>query len=222
MRWGVVTFPGSNDDHDALYVVEHVLGEDAVPLWHKDRDLQGRRLRRPAGRLLLRRLPALRRAWRASRRSWRASSRFAARRRPGARHLQRLPGPVRGRPAARRADPQPRPAASSATRVHVRVEETDTPFTCRCTRGEVLDACRSSTARAATSPTPATLAGARGQPPGRPALRRRQPAAPPRRPTRTARCNNIAGIVNAQRNVFGLMPHPEHAVREAARRRGRR
>jgi phosphoribosylformylglycinamidine synthase len=23
---------------------------------------------------------------------------------------------------------------------------------------------------------------------------------------------NIAGIVNEQRNVFGLMPHPEHAV----------
>src|ERR1043166_3809872 len=41
MRWGVVTFPGSNDDHDALYVVDHILGEDAVPLWHKDRDLKG-------------------------------------------------------------------------------------------------------------------------------------------------------------------------------------
>ena len=24
---------------------------------------------------------------------------------------------------------------------------------------------------------------------------------------------NIAGVVNARRNVFGLMPHPEHAVR---------
>jgi phosphoribosylformylglycinamidine synthase len=41
MRWGVVTFPGSNDDHDALYVIEHVLGEDAVSLWHKERDLKG-------------------------------------------------------------------------------------------------------------------------------------------------------------------------------------
>src|SRR5215475_1333809 len=41
MRWGVVTFPGSNDDHDALYVVDHVLGDDAVALWHKDRDLRG-------------------------------------------------------------------------------------------------------------------------------------------------------------------------------------
>ena len=24
--------------------------------------------------------------------------------------------------------------------------------------------------------------------------------------------NNIAGIMNKQRNVFGMMPHPEHAV----------
>jgi phosphoribosylformylglycinamidine synthase len=27
--------------------------------------------------------------------------------------------------------------------------------------------------------------------------------------------HNIAGIVNEQRNVFGLMPHPEHAVEKA-------
>ncbi len=73
MRWGVVIFPGSNDDRDALRVAERILGDEAVPLWHKDRDLRGRRLRRPAGRVLLRRLPALRRASRGSRRSWRRS-----------------------------------------------------------------------------------------------------------------------------------------------------
>jgi phosphoribosylformylglycinamidine synthase len=41
MRWGIITFPGSNDDDDAAYVVRHVLGDEAVRLWHKDRDLQG-------------------------------------------------------------------------------------------------------------------------------------------------------------------------------------
>src|SRR6185295_19828508 len=41
MRWGVVVFPGSCDDRDALRVVERVLGDEAVPLWHKDRDLKG-------------------------------------------------------------------------------------------------------------------------------------------------------------------------------------
>ena len=40
MRWGVVTFPGSNDDRDALRVAE-LLGDEAVPLWHKARDLAG-------------------------------------------------------------------------------------------------------------------------------------------------------------------------------------
>src|SRR5581483_5229626 len=41
MRWGVVTFPGANDDRDVLRVVERVLGDEAVSLWHKDRDLKG-------------------------------------------------------------------------------------------------------------------------------------------------------------------------------------
>ena len=37
MRWGVVVFPGSNDDRDALRAAERVLGDEAVALWHKDR-----------------------------------------------------------------------------------------------------------------------------------------------------------------------------------------
>jgi phosphoribosylformylglycinamidine synthase subunit PurQ / glutaminase len=41
MKFGIVVFPGSNCDHDAYHVVKHVLGQDAVFLWHKDRDLQG-------------------------------------------------------------------------------------------------------------------------------------------------------------------------------------
>ena len=38
-RVGVVTFPGSLDDRDALRAVEQMGGE-AVPLWHADRDLR--------------------------------------------------------------------------------------------------------------------------------------------------------------------------------------
>jgi phosphoribosylformylglycinamidine synthase I len=41
VKWGVVTFPGSNDDRDALYCLETVLGQQAVSLWHKDHDLRG-------------------------------------------------------------------------------------------------------------------------------------------------------------------------------------
>jgi phosphoribosylformylglycinamidine synthase subunit PurQ / glutaminase len=40
MRFGVVTFPGSNCDEDALYAAKHVFGQDAEYLWHKDTDLK--------------------------------------------------------------------------------------------------------------------------------------------------------------------------------------
>jgi len=40
MKFGIVTFPGSNCDYDAYQAVVEQLGEDAVYLWHKDHDLQ--------------------------------------------------------------------------------------------------------------------------------------------------------------------------------------
>ena len=41
MKFGIVTFPGSNGDYDAFRVVTDQLGETATYLWHKDHDLQG-------------------------------------------------------------------------------------------------------------------------------------------------------------------------------------
>jgi phosphoribosylformylglycinamidine synthase len=41
VRFGIVTFPGSNCDYDAYHGVTEILGEEAVYLWHKDHDLQG-------------------------------------------------------------------------------------------------------------------------------------------------------------------------------------
>ena len=41
MKFGVVVFPGSNCDADTEYVLGKVLGQQVVPLWHKDHDLQG-------------------------------------------------------------------------------------------------------------------------------------------------------------------------------------
>ncbi len=41
MRCGVVTFPGSNCDHDVYHVLKHVLDQDVVFLWHGDSDLKG-------------------------------------------------------------------------------------------------------------------------------------------------------------------------------------
>ncbi|MCO4293095.1 phosphoribosylformylglycinamidine synthase I [Solitalea sp. MAHUQ-68] len=41
MKFGVVVFPGSNCDQDAINLFGNVLGQKVVPLWHKDHDLQG-------------------------------------------------------------------------------------------------------------------------------------------------------------------------------------
>lgn len=41
MKFGVVIFPGSNCDEDTFYILEKVLGQQVVSLWHKDHDLQG-------------------------------------------------------------------------------------------------------------------------------------------------------------------------------------
>jgi phosphoribosylformylglycinamidine synthase len=41
MKFGIVTFPGSNCDYDAYHAVVDGLDEDAQYLWHKDHDLGG-------------------------------------------------------------------------------------------------------------------------------------------------------------------------------------
>ena len=40
MKFGVLIFPGSNCDHDMVYVLRDVLKHEVVELWHKDSDLQ--------------------------------------------------------------------------------------------------------------------------------------------------------------------------------------
>ena len=41
MKFGVVIFPGSNCDEDIIHVLESIMGQQVVRLWHKDHDLQG-------------------------------------------------------------------------------------------------------------------------------------------------------------------------------------
>jgi phosphoribosylformylglycinamidine synthase len=96
--------------------------------------------------------------------------------------------------------------------VQLRIEAIDTPFTCRCHRHELL-----------TIPIkhgegcyvvdPDTLEELEQN--GQVVLRYVDSSG---NPTAEANPNgalhNIAGIVNRERNVFGLMPHPEHAVEQ--------
>ena len=99
MRIGVVTFPGSLDDVDAQRAVR-LGGNEAVALWHGDHDLRGvDAVVLPGGfsygdylrcGAISRFSPVMSEVIEA-----------AGRGLPGARHLQRLPDPLRVPPAAR-------------------------------------------------------------------------------------------------------------------------
>lgn len=41
MKFGVITFPGSNCDQDIIDVLNRIMGQEVVQLWHKDSSLQG-------------------------------------------------------------------------------------------------------------------------------------------------------------------------------------
>ncbi|WP_411275349.1 phosphoribosylformylglycinamidine synthase subunit PurQ [Daejeonella sp.] len=41
MKFGVVIFPGSNCDEDIIYVLDQIMGQEVVRLWHKEHSLHG-------------------------------------------------------------------------------------------------------------------------------------------------------------------------------------
>jgi phosphoribosylformylglycinamidine synthase subunit PurQ / glutaminase len=41
MKFGVVVFPGSNCDDDMVHVLSQVMGQEVIKLWHKDTSLKG-------------------------------------------------------------------------------------------------------------------------------------------------------------------------------------
>jgi phosphoribosylformylglycinamidine synthase subunit PurQ / glutaminase len=197
-RIAVVAFPGSNDDRDALRAVKTV-GAEAVAVWHADEHLPdvagvvlpggfsyGDYLRCGA---IARFSPAMR-----------AVSEFAASGGPvlgicnGFQILCEaglLPGALR-----------PNASLSFVCRdVDLRVERTDTPFTALCEPDQVLtipikhgEGCWF-----ADDGLLAELE-ANGQ------ITLRYEDNP------NGSVADVAGVVNAERNVMGLMPHPEHAV----------
>ena len=103
-RVGVVTFPGSLDDRDALRAAASMGGDAGAAV------ARGRRPRRAQAASCPGGSPTATTCAPGpspgSRRSWRRPG-LRRGRRAGPRHLQRLPDPVRGRAAARGADPEP-------------------------------------------------------------------------------------------------------------------
>jgi phosphoribosylformylglycinamidine synthase len=207
MKFAVVVFPGSNSDRDAHYAASEVLGQQAELVWHKDTDLHGAdAVILPGGfahgdylrtGAIARFSPIMA-----------AVSRFAERGGP-------VLGICNGFQVLLEAGLLPGAMVRNkgikfvSRLVPVRIEETDTPFTIAATRGQVmrlpiahgegnyfappeviaeLEANRQVIFRY-TDETGATSDA--GDPNGS--------------------INYIAGICNHQRNVVGLMPHPERA-----------
>jgi phosphoribosylformylglycinamidine synthase I len=195
----VVQFPGSNDDHDALWALK-ALGADAQLVWHGDSELPhgasavvlpggfsyGDYLRCGA---IARFAPIMD-----------AVTRFAA---EGGLVL----GTCNGFQILCEAGLLPgvlRPNASLqfiCRDVTVRVERNDTPFTSRCEEGQhlVIPIKHGEGAWYAPPDLVAELEANRQ-------LLLRYEDNP------NGAVADVAGVINEQGNVMGLMPHPEHAV----------
>jgi phosphoribosylformylglycinamidine synthase len=195
MRFGVVRFPGSCDEVDALLACRRFA--DGELLWHRDRDLKGvdavvipggfsyGDYLRPGA--IARFSPVME-----------AVAQFAAEGGPVLgicngfqvlceAHL--LPGALLTNTSLRFISRQ----------VDVVVENTGTPFTRACEEGDVLSVPVKHTTGRYYHPDPASLGDqvvfryAAGQNPN-------------------GSVDDIAGVSNEAGNVVGLMPHPEHAV----------
>jgi phosphoribosylformylglycinamidine synthase len=191
VKFGVVRFPGSCDDVDALLAAQRV--GDAVMLWHAERDLQGvDAVIVPGGfsygdylrvGAIARFAPVME-----------AVSEFA---RDGGLVL----GICNGFQVLCEAGLLPGALLPNLTlrficrQVILEVADAETPFTRACAAGERLSIPVKHTTGRYFSPDPVhvVLRYAAGENPN-------------------GSQDDIAGVCNEQGNVFGLMPHPEHAV----------
>ena len=197
-RIGVVTFPGSNDDRDALSALR-LLGADAVPLWHADERLPelgavlipggfsyGDYLRCGA---IARFSPAMR-----------AVADFAA----DGRLVLGICNGLQILCEAGLLAGALRPNASLAfvcRDVRLKVERTDNPFTADCEPGSSL-----------TIPVKHGEGCWYADPDLAAELEREGQIVLRYEDNPNGSIADVAGVVNAERNVMGLMPHPEHAV----------
>ena len=211
MKFGVVVFPGSNCDHDAFYAIGNILKKPVEFIWHQSQDLancdavilpggfaHGDYLRTGA---IARFSPVMK-----------SVEKFA---KSGGMVL----GICNGFQILLEAGLLPGAMMRNAglryicRHVFIRVEQTDTPFTNAASQGQILkvpiahndgnyNADEATLADLEKNrqilfryTTPDGVNDAAGNPNGS--------------------LHNIAGICNRERNVAGLMPHPERAVESA-------
>jgi phosphoribosylformylglycinamidine synthase len=208
MKFGVVIFPGSNCDHDALYAVSQNLGQPVESIWHESEDLLG------CDVILLPGGFSYGDYLRAG-----AIARFS----PVLKAVRRLAqqgGLVAGICNGFQilVEAGLLPGALTRNRglrfvcktVYLRVETTDSPFTQACRAGQVM-AVPIAHGEGCYYADDATLDALKRQ--NRVAFRYVSPAGketPEANPNGSLR--NIAGVLSEGRNVLGMMPHPERAA----------
>jgi len=202
MRFGIVRFPGSCDDIDALQAASRV--GDAVLLWHADRDLQGvDAVIVPGGFSYGDYLRAG------------AIARFApvmGQVEEFAREGGLVLGICNGFQVLCEAGLLPGALLRNLSlkfvfrQVELEVVRADTPFTCACDAGppapRLSIPVKHTTGRFYAPDSELDRLSDAGQ-----VLLRYAPGDNPNGSLR-----DIAGVCNEAGNVFGLMPHPEHAV----------
>jgi len=201
MRFGVVQFPGTCDDRDALLACERVAGAEAVLLWHGDRSLEGiDAVVIPGGFSYgdYLRVGAI------ARFSPMMESVIAFASGGGS-----VLGICNGFQVLCEAGLLPGALLANVglrfvcRQVVVEVVDADTPFTRACARGQLLSIpVKHTTGRYYAPHEDLERMEAHGQI----VLRYAHDGNP------NGSSNDIAGVVNEAGNIMGLMPHPEHAV----------
>ena len=199
MKFGIVRFPGSCDDVDALEAAQRV--GDGVVLWHAERDLRG------ADAVIIPGGFSYGDYLRAG-----AIARFAPVMEQVAEFAREgglVLGICNGFQVLCEAGLLPGALLPNTSlrfvcrQVELEVLDAATPFTCACEPGATLSIpVKHTTGRYHAAPDQLEGLKQRGQ-----VLLRYRPGHNP-----NGSVADIAGVCNEQRNVFGLMPHPEHAV----------
>lgn len=208
MKFGIVTFPGSNCDYDAYAAAGQVMGEEAAFLWHKDTSLQGSDVvilpggfsygdyLRPGA--IARFSPIMQKVI-----SFAGDGGLVIGICNGFQVLLEcglLPGALIRNAQLRFA----------CKHVYIRVERTDTPYTCACRPRQVL---KIPIAHGDGNYYTFDADAQKLEEEGLVVFRyvdsngHENPAANP-----NGSRANIAGICNKQGNVLGMMPHPERAM----------
>ncbi|MGH8012545.1 MAG: phosphoribosylformylglycinamidine synthase subunit PurQ [Candidatus Binataceae bacterium] len=208
MKWGVVRFPGSLDDDDAILALRDVMGQQAYPLWHKDETLGGADcIVLPGGfsygdylrcGAIARLSPIMKSVMRFAEEGGLVIGICNGFQILCEAHL--LPGALT----------RNRSLAFVCERVMVRVDNARTPFTCAAMPGELLSLpIKHGEGRYVAPQRQLAEMEERGQ-----VLLRyvNLSGAEDDRVNPNGSMHGIAGVANERFNVFGLMPHPEHAV----------